>query len=331
MLCTKTVQEQTTTVSATSLNAGTVAIERKRCECVKCVWVKLQFMGDTSTQADMNAATAHTAEVDQLFGRKRHTKEGKTPRAGAVVQKRTTIKKEIWRVTSVLEGKSSSSNTYMRECLFTLITNEELYLEQRCIRSVSAWLSSTLVPEPLRNAVCPHSSSLHIMQLKLILLMRVEQVATLIIRGRYFAWSRCIWSVSVLLWSTAGRHHLNMDIETCQSCQCLVMQRSNLAQCSTWQFGPRKWTFVHEQGGTIQRQNVETINISADEEALPILGWKNETSHFSASAEDPAVSMLRLKHYCVIIANVMLYDVNCKIFRWRSEKIIKTEKRNVKF
>lgn len=52
-------------------------------------------MGDTSTQADMNAATAHTAEVDQLFGRKRHTKEGKTPRAGAVVQKRTTIKKEI--------------------------------------------------------------------------------------------------------------------------------------------------------------------------------------------------------------------------------------------
>ena len=167
-------------VSATSLNAATVAIERKRCECVKCVWVRLQFIGDTSTQADMNAA-AHNAEVYQLFGRKRHTKDGKTPRAGAVVQKRITIKKEIWRVASVLEGKSSSSNTYMRECLFTLITNEELYLEQRCIRSVSAWLSSTLVPEPLRNAVCPHSSSLHIMQLKLTLLMRVGQVATLII------------------------------------------------------------------------------------------------------------------------------------------------------
>ena len=42
-------------------------------------------MGDTSTQAGMNAK-AHNAEVDHLFGRKRHTKDGKTPRAGAVLQ-----------------------------------------------------------------------------------------------------------------------------------------------------------------------------------------------------------------------------------------------------
>ena len=30
-----------------------------------------------------------------------------------------------------------------------------------------------------------------------------------------------------------ARLHLNMDIETCQSCQCLAMQRCNLAKCST--------------------------------------------------------------------------------------------------
>ena len=47
---------------------------------------------------------------------------------------------------------------------------------------------------------------------------------------------------------------------------------------------------------------------------MPDSQLKNETSHFSASAEDHDVSMLRLKDYCVIIANVMLYDVNFKIY-----------------
>ena len=53
---------------------------------------------------------------------------------------------------------------------------------------------------------------------------------------------------------------------------------------------------------------------------MPDSQLKNETSHFSASAEDHDVSMLRLKDYCVIIANVMLYDVNFKIYSDRGLK-----------
>ena len=145
----------------------------------------------------------------------------------------------LWKM--YLKIDRYSSNIYPREWLFVLVSYEGLCLGQlhrirHCLALIRG--SPWFCPIPTQNwsltiAAC---YSLHLVQLQLRWSCYVWKLNTLQVA------THISYEGGTLLGADASdlslsrfdpRPHLNMDIETCQSCQCLAMQRCNLAKCST--------------------------------------------------------------------------------------------------